>query len=58
MPQSPLERWQSPPKYYAELVDRARKHDPKIIGGAASSAEIARLEKDGIRRGALEGSAQ
>src|ERR1700722_12182046 len=45
MPQSPLERWQSPPKYYAELVDRARKHDPKIIGGAASSAEIARLEK-------------
>jgi hypothetical protein len=45
MPQSPLERWQSPPKYYAELVDRARKHDPKIIGGAASSGEIARLEK-------------
>jgi hypothetical protein len=45
MPQSPLERWQSPPKYYAELVDRARKHDPKVIGGAASSAEIARLEK-------------
>jgi hypothetical protein len=45
MPQSPLERWQSPPKYYAELIDRARKHDPKIIGGAASSGEIARLEK-------------
>jgi hypothetical protein len=45
MPQSPLERWESPPNYYAKLVDRARKHDPKVIGGAASSAEIARLEK-------------
>lgn len=45
MPQNPLERWLPPAQYYGSLVDRARKHDPKVIGGAASSGEIARLEK-------------
>jgi hypothetical protein len=52
MPQSPLERWEQPATYYRKLVDRARKHDPKVIGGAASTAEIVRLEKlvDGLEK--------
>jgi hypothetical protein len=45
MPQNPLERWQPPAQYYSSLIDRACKHDPKVIGGAASPGEIARLEK-------------
>jgi len=38
-------RWVPPPERYQQLVKRARELDPKVIGGAASSAEIARLEK-------------
>jgi hypothetical protein len=45
MPQNPHEPWMPPAKYYGSLIDRARKHDPKVIAGAASPGEIARLEK-------------
>lgn len=54
MPQNPHEPWLPPAQYYRSLIDRARKHDPKVVSGAASSGEIARLEKlvDHLEKGA------
>jgi hypothetical protein len=45
MPQNPNMPWKPPGAYYTELVDRARRFDPRIVPGAASSDEIARMEK-------------
>jgi hypothetical protein len=45
LPQNPNMPWKPPGAYYTELVDRARRFDPRIVPGAASSDEIARMEK-------------
>jgi hypothetical protein len=45
LPQNQRERWSAPARYYWELCERARKIDPRFVSGAASTAEINRLEK-------------
>ena len=60
MPQNPHERWRPPNVYYADLVARATALDPKaVVSGAASTAEIARMEKlvDRLEKQAAEKAA-
>jgi len=58
--QNPHERWMPPGDWYQHLCERAKKCDPMVITGAASKAEIDRMEKlvDRLEKTAAEKAAE